>query len=136
MPRLSTSDLKVWLLNRPYTFAFGELAAGTEAAAVILVANGGGTGNFVHLAVATAWGAGLAPVAVTLLGDRVNVESVQILNGQIQIDLITHGPTDGACCPTQPMRQVYTLAGETLQLVSELVSETDRVTAQAVPALY
>ncbi|WP_448574099.1 hypothetical protein [Trichothermofontia sp.] len=126
------SELTVTLLNRPYTIGFGDLTEGTQAAAVILVANSGGTGNFVHLAVALEQGASFTPVAATLLGDRVNIESVQILNGHIQVDLISHGPNDGACCPTQPLRQVYRLEGDTLTLVSE----SDRTTAQAIPALY
>lgn len=126
------SDLRVWLLNRPITIGFGDLADGENAAAVILVANGGGTGNFVHLAIAREQGTRFTPIAATMLGDRVNVESVQIRNGQIQVDLISHGPNDGACCPTQPMRQVYTLDGDQLNLVSE----TTRTTAQAIPALY
>ncbi len=136
----TVAGLRVHLLNRPYTIAFGKLADGTEAAAVILVANSGGTGNFVHLAVVREQETRFTPIATTLLGDspaktrreRVNIESVQILNGQIQVDLISHGPNDAACCPTQPLRQVYALAGDRLTLVSE----TDRTTAQAVPALY
>lgn len=128
----TVAGLRVNLLNRPYTIAFGTLADGTEAAAVILVANSGGTGNFVHLAVAREQGTHFTPIATTLLGERVNIESVQILNGQIQIDLISHGPNDAACCPTQPLRQVYVLAGDRLTLVSE----TDRTTTQTVPALY
>lgn len=128
----TVAGLRVNLLNRPYTIAFGTLADGTEAAAVILVANSGGTGNFVHLAVAREQGTRFTPIATTLLGERVNIESVQILKGQIQIDLISHGPNDAACCPTQPLRQVYVLAGDRLTLVSE----TDRTTTQTVPALY
>lgn len=96
--------------------------------------------GFVHLAVAREQETRFTPIATTLLGDspaktlreRVNIESVQILNGQIQVDLISHSPNDAACCPTQPLRQVYVLAGDRLTLVSE----TDRTTAQAVPALY
>jgi len=126
------TELTVTLLNRPYTIGFGELAGGTQAAAVILVANSGGTGNFVHLAVVLDQGPGFIPVSATMLGDRVNIESVQWRNGQIQVDLISHGPNDGACCPTQPLRQIYRLEGDTLTLVAE----TDRSTAQAIPALY
>lgn len=124
--------LRVTLLKRPYTIAFGNLEDGTAVAAVMLVVNSGGTGNFVHLAVSQDQGDGLSPVAATLLGDRVNIETVQWLNGQLQVDLISHGPDDPACCPTQPLRQIYRLEGDTLQLVSE----TTRTAAQAVPALY
>ncbi len=126
------SELTVTLLNRPCTIGFGNLTEGTQAAAMILVANSGGTGNFVHLAVALEQGSGFTPIAATLLGDRVNIESVQILNGQIQVDLISHGPNDGACCPTHPLRQIYRLEGDALTLVSE----SDRTTARAIPALY
>lgn len=124
--------LRVTLLNRPYTIAFGNLEDGTAAAAVMLVVNSGGSGNFVYLAVSRDQGQGLTPVAITLLGDRVNIETVQWLKGQLQVDLISHSPHDPACCPTQPLRQIFRLEGDTLQLVAE----TPRTTAQAVPALY
>ena len=49
------------------------------------------------------------------LGDRVRIESLEIIDGQIVLEMVTHGPEDPMCCPTQLVRNTYALAGGALQ---------------------
>jgi hypothetical protein len=53
-------------------------------------------------------------VATTLLGDRVKVNSVRIEENLIVVDMVTHGPNDPMCCPTQQVVQRYALEGNEL----------------------
>jgi hypothetical protein len=36
-----------------------------------------------------------------LLGDRIQINALSIENNKIVVDMITHGPEDPMCCPTQ-----------------------------------
>ena len=54
-------------------------------------------------------------VASALLGDRVHIESLAIQAGRIVVQMIGHGPGDGACCPTQEQTRAFQLAGDTLE---------------------
>ena len=54
-------------------------------------------------------------VASALLGDRVRIESLAIQAGRIIVQLIGHGPGDGACCPTHEQTLAFQLAGDTLE---------------------
>ncbi len=112
--------------------AFGELN-GQPAAAVILASSGGGTGVFVDLAVALQQDGQWANVATTPLGDRVVINSVTIANNQIVVDMITHGPNDPMCCPTQAVVQAYELQDNALVPV-ELAAPPAEAPAPAEPA--
>lgn len=69
---------------------------------VVLASNTGGSGVFMELAVLSSSGKELTQRAAYYLGDRIKIEGVEIENGEILIDTITHGPEDAMCCPTQP----------------------------------
>jgi len=98
--------------------AFGDLNDdGLTDAAVILGLNTGGSGVFVYLAAVLAQDGQAVNVAVVSLGDRPDVESVQIEDGQIKLDMLTQGPDDPMCCPTQQLNLVYVLQDD--QLVEE-----------------
>jgi heat shock protein HslJ len=97
--------------------AYGTLN-GQEAAAVVLVTDPGGSGTFYDLAVVVEQDGQPVNVATTLLGDRAQVNSVTIENNQIVVDMITHGPEDPMCCPSQQVVQVYELQGDQLVQVS------------------
>jgi heat shock protein HslJ len=98
--------------------AVGELN-GQPAAAVILVTDPGGSGTFYDLAVVVEQDGQLVNVATTTLGDRVQVNSLSIENGQIVVDLVTHGQDDPMCCPTKQVSQTYELQGDQLLKTSE-----------------
>ncbi len=78
--------------------AYGELN-GEPAAAVVLVSNSGGSGTFYDLAVVVERDGEPVNVAVTLLGDRVRIDSLAVEEGRIVVDLVTQGPGEPFCCP-------------------------------------
>jgi len=100
--------------------AFG-LLAGRDAAAVILVTDPGGSGTFYELAVVADEGSQPVHVAATLLGDRVQINSFSIEDGQIVVDMITHGPDDPMCCPSLHVVRTFELGGSDLLQTSEEV---------------
>lgn len=93
-------------------YAFGDLDGdGVDDAAVLLVENSGGSGSFVYLAAVLNRDGQPENVATTLLGDRAQVEELTIESGQIGVKMLTHGPDDPMCCPSQESQQTYTLEG-------------------------
>jgi hypothetical protein len=93
--------------------AFGYLD-GQAAAAVVLVTTTGGSGTFYDLAVVVERDGQLVNVASTMLGDRVQIQSFGIEGDEIVVEMITQGPDDPMCCPTQQVRQAYQLQGDQL----------------------
>jgi len=93
--------------------AFGDLDAdGNEDAAVILVENNGGTGQFEYLVpvfyiAGTQAAGGASANNGFFLGDGVTVNSMRTENGVITLNMLVHSPNDGLCCPGQPMTQSY-----------------------------
>ena len=93
--------------------AHGQLN-GQDAAAVVLVTDPGGSGTFYDLAVVVEQDGAPVNVATTLLGDRVQIKAVSIAGNEIIVEMVTHGPDDPMCCPTQDVVQTYALEGEEL----------------------
>ncbi len=93
--------------------AAGELN-GQPAYAAVLVSNGGGSGVFNDLAVVAEVDGVWTNVATTGLGDRVTINSLVIENNQVVVDMITQGPDDPMCCPTQQVVVAYELQGNEL----------------------
>ena len=98
--------------------AVGELD-GQSAAAVILYTDGGGSGTFYELHVMVDRDGQPYDVAWTQLGDRVQINSLAVEGDEIVVDMVTHGPEDPMCCPTQQVVQTYALQGEELTRTSE-----------------
>ena len=118
------------------SIAYGTLD-GQEAAAVVLVSSPGGSGTFYDLAVVVVQDGAPVNVATTLLGDRVQINSLAIENDQIVVDMLTAGPNDPMCCPSQQVVQTYELEGALLVLASEEIvssGEPAQPEATAVPA--
>ena len=111
--------------------AAGELN-GQPAVAVILVSGTGGSGIFYDLAVVTEVDGVWTNVATTTLGDRVVINSLAIENNQVVVDMITQGPDDPMCCPTQPVVVAYELQGSELVEVALASAETRSATASIV----
>jgi hypothetical protein len=82
---------------------------GVLDAAVILVANTGGSGVFHELCVVLNRNGSPEQVATTGLGDRVRIESFQIEAGEVALEMVVHGPSDPMCCPTQREHRRYRL---------------------------
>lgn len=90
--------------------AFGKLLPGEQQeAAVVFVYNGGGSGWFYELTVLTKRNGSLTQLGCTELGDRVQVNAMEIKNNRIVLDMTTHGPNDPACCPTEHRKVSYVL---------------------------
>jgi hypothetical protein len=92
--------------------ATGDLNGdGVPDAAVVLATNSGGSGVFIDLAAVVVEDGQPVNVAITPLGDRVQINSLTIQDGQIVVDMVTHGPDDPMCCPTQQVVETYELQG-------------------------
>ena len=98
--------------------ASGELD-GEPAAAVILTSSGGGSGTFYELHVMVERDGQPHDVVWTQLGDRVEINSLAIEENEIVVDMVTQGPDDPMCCPTQQVVQTYALEGESLVQTSD-----------------
>ncbi len=105
-------------------YAFGDLDGdGVEDAAALLAENSGGSGTFIYLAAVLNRNGTPQNMATTPLGDRVQVNSLSIEEKEIVVDMITHGPDDPMCCPTQQIVQTYELRdGELVQTSEEVIS--------------
>ncbi len=115
--------------------AYGELSTGQKGAAVVLVTDPGGSGTFYDLAVVVPQDGQLTNVATTPLGDRVQVNSVDIVDGSIVVDMVQSGPDDPLCCPTQHVINTYALEGDELVLVSsEDVTDAEESAGADQPA--
>lgn len=107
--------------------ASGDLNGDTvEEAVVVIATNSGGTGVFYDLAVVVNNAGILTNAATTLLGDRVDLNDLAIVDGQVVVDMITQGPDDALCCPTLEVQHIYALTDGELTLVSteEIAAET------------
>jgi heat shock protein HslJ len=92
--------------------ATGDLNGdGIPDAAVVLATNSGGSGVFIDLAVVVVEDGQPVNVAITPLGDRVQINSLTIQDGQIVVDMVVQGPDDPMCCPTQQVVETYELQG-------------------------
>lgn len=96
--------------------------SGQPGAAVILASSGGGSGTFFDLYVVDATGKTLAK---DRLGDRVVVRSLSTdTAGNVNVDLLTHGPNEPLTSATQLERRVYALAGGMLVRVAPAPAAT------------
>ena len=100
--------------------AFGDLNGdGIWDAAVVLEANGGGSGTFRSLEAVVNEDGAPVHVASALLGDRVQLEEIIIADQYIKVQMVTHGEGDAMCCPTLRVVQLYQLTEDGLQLVTQ-----------------
>jgi hypothetical protein len=99
------------------TVVFGNLDSdGIPDAAVILVENGGGTGEFESVVALMNKNGAPSQVGQVEVGDRVRVNSIAIRAGMIVLDTLVQGPNDPMCCPSMPETQTFRLVGNMLWL--------------------
>ena len=109
-----TDQYSVQMLD---TVAFGNLNNdGISDAAILLVENGGGTGEFESVVALLNKGGVPTQAGQTELGDRVKINSMAIDSGMLTLDMLVQGPNDGMCCPSQPETQIYRMVGNALWL--------------------
>ncbi len=124
------------LIIRLTDIAFGDLDGdGVQDAAVILVTDPGGSGTFYDLAAVLNRNGKPEHVATVFLGDRAEIRAFSIETGQVIIEMVTHGPDDPMCCPTQIVRNIYALEGDTLvEMASEVIGSVEETSEAEIPA--
>jgi hypothetical protein len=105
----------------PYLIARGDLDGdGREDVVVFLQTTGGGSGAFLHLAAVLDRPEGPRALPAQGIGDRAEVESLEVVDGRIVLDAVVAGPSDALCCPSQRVRKTFAVAdGELRELGSE-----------------
>ncbi|MFZ5948760.1 MAG: hypothetical protein ACOYU5_12460 [Stygiobacter sp.] len=67
----------------------------------------GGSGYFVNMQAFLNENGSAKHVASALLGDRILIDSVKIVQDKINLYLVVQGPNDGMCCPSQKVKWQY-----------------------------
>ncbi|GAB4445852.1 MAG: hypothetical protein Kow0031_28430 [Anaerolineae bacterium] len=109
---------------------YGDLDGdGVEDAAVFLTESDGGTGNFVYVAAQLNQSGVPADAGAVLIEDRIQVKSAAIENGQIQMEIITAGPGDAACCKSHKTSKTYALQNGALAEIPGAEMALEKVSA-------
>lgn len=105
-------------------YAVGDLDGdGVPDAAIVLATNTGGSGVFHDLVAVVNAGGVPRSAATEPLGDRVVLEGVRIGDGEIRVELTSHGPGDPMCCPTLRGVRRFRLVADGLH---EVMAERER----------
>ncbi len=111
-----TDQYSVQMLD---TVAFGDLNNdGVADAAILLVENGGGTGEFESVVAVLNTNGAPTQAGQALLGDRVQVRTMTITSGLLGLDMLVQGPNDPMCCPSLPEAQYYRMVGNAFWLIT------------------
>jgi len=101
-PTAPGESAEIYTTQLDERFVTGDLNAdGADDAVAFLRTQNGGAGHFVELAAMLNQNGNPYNVSTVSLGDRVVVESVQIVDGVIILAMRVQGPNDGMCCPSQ-----------------------------------
>ena len=99
-----------------------SVAVGTigdqTAAALVIVTDPGGSGVFFDLYLVQQRENRWRVMDHAHLGDRIRVNTIEVEQDLIGLDLTVHGLRDGTCCPTERSRVYYALQGERLVKVN------------------
>jgi heat shock protein HslJ len=91
-------------------YAFGDLDHdGRKDAAVILAVQSGGSGMFRHLIAIRNTGQSLRQLDSVLIGDRIRIRALSIVDGQVNLQMLQAAQGDPVCCPSQQVTQSYSL---------------------------
>ncbi len=109
----AASKLRIQMLDEP--IAYGDLNGdGVEDAAVLLASNSGGSGVFIYLAPVLDEDGQPVNTTNAFLGDRVQINNMAIEDGVITVEMLTQGPDEPMCCPTQESTVQYALEDDQL----------------------
>ena len=75
----------------------------------------GGSGTRNYIAVFARTRSGIDNRSTLLIGDRVKLREVRISEGQVEVDVVEHGPNDAMCCPTVEATRVWRYDGRDLR---------------------
>jgi len=108
-------------------YAAGDIDSdGVPDAAVVLATTTGGSGTFLDLALVLNEDGQPVNAATLFLGDRVPVDRIRIVEGEIQVDLTMHGPADPMCCPSREVTRRFRYeSGEVVEVggLSDMVDD-------------
>ena len=106
--------------------ALGDLNQdGVGDAVVAMSENGGGSGEFESLIAVLDQAGTPVQAGAVQLGDRVQINSVSIQNGQVMLQMLVQSPNDPMCCPSLPVTETYILANGNLVLTHFISKTTD-----------
>lgn len=88
---------------------------GSDDAIVLLAEDGGGSGEYLYLAVVAHRDGRLRNIATVRLGDRVQIRDVRVDERQIVADLVQAGRQDAACCPGELVTRRWRLGPKGLR---------------------
>lgn len=120
-------------------YALGDLNGdGNADAAIILVENGGGSGEFESVIAVINQGGVPHQESQASLGDRVQIKSVNISSGVIHLDMLVQGLSDPMCCPSMPQKQNYWLIDNRLWLMhlESTINGVDHAIVIESPAIW
>lgn len=121
LPDVPAGVATVRLLGEP--IAYGKVN-GLDSAAVLIVENTGGTGQFYSLKLVQRIDGKAVNTAGAFLGDRPRIQNIVINeDGSLTVDLIQVGPNDAFCCANTPMTVDFVKVGNRL-IVQEESSAT------------
>lgn len=113
-----------------HSVRYGDLNSdGLDDAVSFLVESGGGSGNFVYVAAQRNQDGQPVDAGAVLIEDRIQIKSVEIVDGNIQVEAIVPGPGDAACCPSYKTSKRYALQDGRLAEVDAGAGELVKVSA-------
>lgn len=80
---------------------------GVDDAAVLLVESSGGSGVFDYVGAQINENGQPVDAGTVMLGDRSQIISGAIVDGQVVIEMVTQGPNDAMCCATLKVRKSF-----------------------------
>lgn len=106
--------------------AFGDLDGdGVEDAAVILLANPGGSGSFSYVSAVLNDNGAARPVGSMLVGDRITVQSMRIVDGNIDVTWLDRKPGEPmSTAPTIAVSKRFVVQGGKLVAVATPATES------------
>jgi hypothetical protein len=111
---------RIIFVDKSGLITFGNIKNdNNEDAVSLLVVNADPSNSFIYLTPVINVNQNPQNVGSVFLGDRVQVQSIQLKNRQIEVKLIKHTPKDSKDAPTLPVTQIYRLEGNKLIWVSE-----------------
>ena len=87
---------------------------GNEDAVVLLEDFSSGSGHFTFLATVLDVASALTPTTALMVGDRIQVKSLTIEEGQVVANLVAQGSSDPACCPSWNVQKHFAFQDGTL----------------------
>jgi len=106
---------------------------GIEDGLALLAVDTGGSGTFLYLVAVINQAGEPQQAAAQFLGDRIDVQSIGVEDGIVQIAMITHAPDDPQCCPSLEEIRQYRLEKD--RLVTPQQSQVLPLADTAIQAL-